>query len=589
MARGKEFPLFVVMKAIDKATAPLRALGATASRVAKPFQKLRELNNRMRLAAEAGGLNKITGAVANLGHTMGNVIKKALKLGVAIGAIAMLGGGFLFKITKETSEYGDNVWKTSQKIGVGVKAWQEIAHAGEMSGIEQDALSSGLIKLNKNIIEAANGNKTMSIWFKRVGISVKDASGKVKSADQVLMEMAKIFGKMPDGPKKTAAAIALAGKSGANLIPMLNSGAKGLAEMRKEARDLGLVLDEDTARASEVFNDNISRLMKTIKGFVFYVGGLLIPVFDDIVVSIRSWITANNELIKSKLKQWVDDLKTSLPKLKKHFFAVMEIIKGFFIKISNGLELIGGFEGLLRGLGIYIGVSFVASIAAAANAFIALGVAIMTTPVGWIMAAIAVIAAGAILIYKNWEKVSGWLKIFGHILATPLRLFGELTTYLTSYDLFDIGAKIFTSLWDGMKAIAQGFMEKISSWWSAIKEFFSSISLFDIGAGIFSSLWDGMKAIFTKMKSWFGGLKSIIPDFLLPGNNVNINPPPGQGQGARITPAAGVIQKNQTISHKSDAAVKVEFANAPKGTTVKTEKNNGVDMDLNMGYAMATN
>lgn len=547
MARGKEFPLFVVMKAIDKATAPLKALGATASKVTKPFQKLRELNNRMRLAAEAGGLNKITGAVVNLGRTMGNVVKRALKLGVAIGSIALLGGGFLFKITKETAEYGDSVWKTSQKIGVGVKAWQEIAHAGEMSGIEQEALSSGLVKLNKNIVEAANGNKTMSVWFKRVGISVKDASGKVKSADQVLMEMAEIFGKMPDGPKKTAAAIALAGKSGANLIPMLNSGKKGLAEMRKEARDLGLVLDEDTARASEVFNDNISRLMKTIKGFVFYVGGLLIPVFDDIVVSIRSWITSNNELIKSKLKQWVDDLKTSLPKLKKHFFAVMEVIKEFFIKISNGLELIGGFEGLLRGLGIYIGVSFIASIAAAANAFIALGVAIMTTPVGWIMAAIAVIAAGAILIYKNWEKVSGWLKIFGHILATPLRLFGELTDYLTRFDLFDIGAKIFTSL------------------------------------------WDGMKSVFAKIKNWFGGLKSIIPDFLIPGSNVNINPPPGQGQGARITPAAGVIQKNQTISHKSDAAVKVEFANAPKGTTVKTEKNNGVDMDLNMGYAMATN
>ena len=546
MAKGKEFPLFVVMKAIDKATAPLRALGATASRVAKPFQKLRELNNRMRLAAEAGGLNKITGAVANLGHTMGNVIKKTLKLGVAIGAIAMLGGGFLFKITKETSEYGDNVWKTSQKIGVGVKAWQEIAHAGEMSGIEQDALSSGLIKLNKNIIEAANGNKTMSIWFKRVGISVKDASGKVKSADQVLMEMAEIFGKMPDGPKKTAAAIALAGKSGANLIPMLNSGKKGLAEMRKEARDLGLVLDEDTARASEVFNDNISRLMKTMKGLVFYVGGLLIPVFDDIVVSVREWVEANRELIKSKLKQWVDDLKKKLPELKKQFFEITDKIKDFYMKISEGLGLIGGFKGLLTGLAIYIGVSFIASIAAAANAFIALGVAIMTTPVGWIMLGIAAIAAGAILIYKNWEKISGWLKIFGHILATPLRLFGELTNYLTSFDLFDIGAKIFTSL------------------------------------------WDGMKSVFAKIKNWFGGLKSIIPDFLIPGSNVNINPPPGQGKEARITPAAGVIQKNQMVSNKSAAAVKVEFANAPKGTTVKTEKNNGVDMDLNMGYAMAT-
>lgn len=546
MAKGKEFPLFVIMKAVDKATAPLRALGHTAANTAKPFQKLRELNNRMRLAAEAGGLGKITNAARNLGGAVAIAAKKTLMLSTAMASIVMIGGGFLFKITKQTSEYGDKIWKTSQKIGIAAGAWQELAHAGEMSGIEQDALSTGLVRLNKNIVEAVNGNKTMTAWFKRAGISIKDAEGKVKSADQVLMEMADIFGKMPDGAKKTAVAVALAGRSGADLIPMLNSGSKGLAEMRKEAQDLGLVLSDDTARASETFNDNIERMMKAIRGIVFYIGGLLIPVFDDIVVSVREWVVVNRELIQSKLKGWVDSLKKSLPELKKHFLNAAEKIKVFFEKISAGLELIGGFEGVFKAFGLYIAGSFIASLAVAANAFIALGTAIMTTPVGWIMAAIVGIATAAILIYKNWDKVSAALKAFGRAIMTPLRLFGELTEYLTSFDLFDIGSKIFTSL------------------------------------------WDGMKSVFAKIKDWFKGIKNIIPDFLLPGSNVTINPPSGQGKEARVLPAAGVIQKNQTITQKSAAEVKVEFANAPKGTTVKTQKNNGVDMDLNMGYAMAT-
>lgn len=546
MARGKEFPLFVIMKAVDKATAPLRALGKTASNTAKPFQKLRELNNRMRLAAEAGGIGKITNAARNLGGAVAIAAKKTLMLGTAMASIVMIGGGFLFKITKQTSEYGDKIWKTSQKIGIAAGAWQELAHAGEMSGIEQDALSTGLVRLNKNIVEAANGNKTMTEWFQRAGISIKDAEGKVKSADQVLMEMAEIFGKMPDGAKKTAVAVALAGRSGADLIPMLNSGSKGLAAMRKEAQDLGLVLSDDTARASETFNDNISRMMKAIRGIVFYVGGLLIPVFDDIVVSVRKWVEANREVIKSKLKEWVEDLQEALPKLKKHFEDAADKIREFISKVSALLELVGGFEGIFKGLAIYIGVSFVSSIATAATAFIALGTAIMTTPVGWIMAAIVGIATAAILIYKNWDKVSAALKAFGHAIMTPLRLFGELTEYLTSFDLFDIGSKIFTSL------------------------------------------WDGMKSVFAKIKDWFKGIKNIIPDFLLPGSNVTINPPSGQGKEARVLPAAGVIQQNQMVTQKSAAEVKVEFANAPKGTTVKTQKNNGVDMDLNMGYAMAT-
>lgn len=545
MARGKEFPLFVIMKAVDKATAPLRALGHTAANTAKPFQKLRELNNRMRLAAEAGGLGKITNAARNLGGAVAIAAKKTLMLGTAMASIVMVGGGFLFKIAKKTAEYGDSVWKTSQKIGISVKSWQELRHAGEMSGIENDALSTGLVRLNKNIVEAANGNKTMTEWFQRAGISIKDAEGKVKSADQVLMEMAEIFGKMPDGAKKTAVAVALAGRSGADLIPMLNSGSKGLAAMRKKAEDLGLVLEDGVPQASEVFLDNIQEMIKAIQDITFYLGSLLIPVFDDIVVSIKNWVEGNEELIKGKLKGWVESLKKSLPELKKHFLNAAEKIKIFFEKVSAGLELVGGFEGIFKAFGLYIAGSFIASLAVAANAFIALGTAIMTTPVGWIMAAIAAIAVAAVLIYKNWDKVSVALKAFGHAIFTPLRLFGELIDYLTSFDLFDIGAKIFTSL------------------------------------------WDGMKSVFAKIKDWFGGIKKLIPDFLLPGSNVNINPP-GQNPQARVTPAAGVIQQNQTITQKSAAEVKVEFANAPKGTTVKTQKNNGVDMDLNMGYAMAT-
>lgn len=550
MARGKEFPLFVIMKAVDKATAPLRALGHTAANTAKPFQKLRELNNRMRLAAEAGGIGKITNAARNLGGAVAIAAKKTLMLGTAMASIVMIGGGFLFKITKQTAEYGDKVWKTSQKIGIAAGAWQELAHAGEMSGIEQDALSTGLVRLNKNIVEAANGNKTMTEWFQRAGISIKDAEGKVKSADQVLMEMAEIFGKMPDGAKKTAVAVALAGRSGADLIPMLNSGSKGLAAMRKEARDLGLVLSDDTARASETFNDNISRMMKAIRGIVFYIGGLLIPVFDDIVVSVREWVEANREVIKSKLKEWVEDLKVALPKLKKHFEDAAEKIKVFLGEVSALLELVGGFEGIFTGLAVYIGGSFVASIASAINALIALQIALVANPAGIailsIALALAAAVAGVVYAVKHWDEIWPVLKTFGHLLMTPLRLFGELIDYLTSFDLFDIGAKIFTGL------------------------------------------WDGMKSVFAKIKDWFGGIKKLIPDFLLPGSNININPPPGQNPQARVTPAAGVIQQNQMATQKSAAEVKVEFANLPKGTTVKTQKNNGVDMDLNMGYAMAT-
>ena len=87
----------------------------------------------------------------------------------------------------------------------------------------------------------------------------------------------------------------------------------------------------------------------------------------------------------------------------------------------------------------------------------------------------------------------------------------------------------------------------------------------------FTSLWDGMKSVFARSKM-VQALKDYSGLSFLPGKQCHINPPSGQGKEARVLPAAGVIQQNQTITQKSAAEVKVEFANAPKGTTVKTQK-----------------
>lgn len=549
MNKGKAFTLFVVLKAVDKATAPLRALGKTISTEVTPaYTKLREINNKARLAAEASGLNKITGAAKNLGSAVAGAAGKLLILEGALAAVVGISGGFLYKITKQTAAYGDLALKTSQKIGVEVETWQELAYASKASGVEQNVLSNALIKLNQNITAAASGNKNLIAWFKRAGIEIKGTNGKIKTADAILMELADIFNRVPDGAKKTAVAMALVGRAGADLIPMLNAGNKGISAMRQEARDFNFVLKREVAQGAADFLDNISRITASLRGMVYYLGSLLIPIFDDVVISLQKWIAENRELIQSKLQAWVNNLKDTLPLLKKHFFGVIEAIKEFSIKISGALKYVGGFKGVLTILAVYLAGSFVASLVAVAQAFIALGVAIATTPLGWIMAAIAAIAVGAILIYKNWEKMGPlFKKLIYHLLGGPIMWL----------------VKIMSSLLD--------------------------IDLFEAGKNIFNSLWAGMKSIFEKIKQWFGNIKNIIPSFLLPGNNkIEINSKTGGSTSPRVVPASGEIQKNQMITQKSAAEVKVEFANAPKGTTVKTQKNNGVDMDLNMGYAMAT-
>ncbi len=99
-----------------------------------------------------------------------------------------------------------------------------------------------------------------------LGVSVKDTNGRLRSSEDVIFDVADQFAAMPNGVAKTALAIKLFGKSGADLIPLLNGGSAGLREMGEEAERLGFVLDQNTGSAAEAFNDKLTRIGAVFEG-----------------------------------------------------------------------------------------------------------------------------------------------------------------------------------------------------------------------------------------------------------------------------------------------------------------------------------
>lgn len=563
MARGKEFPLFMALKAVDKATAPLRSF---QKKIEKTFSPLTKLNNKLQMRLEAMGLSKITKSLGGVKNAFGGVLKQASKLGKRLGIIFGAASAAVGFLVKKTADYGDAIWIMSQKIGISAQAWQELTYAADQSGISQESLSTSLRTLNKNIVSAANGNKTMATWFKRAGVSIKDTNGKIKSADTVLTELAGKLEKVPDGAKKTALMMALVGQTGADLVPMLNAGKKGIEELRKEAHELGIVLSDEDLKAAEAFNDNLSRLWRTLQGVGRYIGSLLIPIFDDVVISLKDWILANRELIQSKVKEWVEKLRERLPELKKQFFEVMEKVKNFFVLIAENLEKFGGFATALKILGVVIAGPLLLSIGLLIKAIGALTLVMLTNPLGIMIVAIAVAALAMTVfvnkIRQNWDSI---------------------------VSLFKSAAK---AIWTVLTCLfVPGKLLGLLNQWI---EVFTGINLFETGKRIIGSLWEGLKDKWRSVKEWFSGLAKMVPDFLKPGGGKTPDKPNGQpgNPGADSTPKrvlrqsrenAVTITKREEI--KQEASVKVKFDNLPKGTRVVTEKNDGVDMNLDMGYA----
>lgn len=157
----------------------------------------------------------------------------------------------------------------------------ELDYAARLSDVSTEDLATGVTRLTSKMADVAQGSKEATAIFDSLGVQVRGSDGALRSAEDVLKDIAERFSEFADGSTKTAYAVELFGRSGAKLIPLLNSGRGGLADMAEEARNLGVVFDEQAAKAAERFNDNLTRLEKSAEGLkVQLLQGLIPPLAD---------------------------------------------------------------------------------------------------------------------------------------------------------------------------------------------------------------------------------------------------------------------------------------------------------------------
>ena len=195
----------------------------------------------------------------------------------AVGVAAAAAVAGVVALTMKIAEQSDEIAKNSRMMGLTAESYQELSHALELSGSSIGEASSGIRRLSANMLDAQQGLTTAVDAFGELGVEAMTAQGELRGFDSVLADIADEFASMPDGAEKTARAMELFGRSGAALIPMLNQGSEGIAEMRQEAHELGIVITDEVAKAAEDLNDDITRLKGVARGFAVEVASSLIP------------------------------------------------------------------------------------------------------------------------------------------------------------------------------------------------------------------------------------------------------------------------------------------------------------------------
>ena len=215
-----------------------------------------------------------------------DIQKYMLGIGKGIAALGATAVVSTAALVKSQIDFADQVSKTSRIVGMSVEELSALNYQADLSGVSFEELTAAMTKFSRVVDKAMQGNASSVEVFERLGVSIRNADGVLKGNSELLQEVADKFSVLADGAAKTAMAQDLFGRSGAKLIPLLSDGRDGMEAYRAEAERLGQVLDTDSAKAAEEFNDNLTRLGKIISGVGNELAAALLPQlveFTDLV------------------------------------------------------------------------------------------------------------------------------------------------------------------------------------------------------------------------------------------------------------------------------------------------------------------
>lgn len=298
-------------------------------------------------------LSKSTKGLRSSYANLGGTITKFLPM---LSGAAIIGG--FGKMIKMTADAGDKYAKMSQKLGVAVETLSTFDHVAKLSGITIDVVGVGLRRFAQNAMDMSRGIGEAKREFEALGLEVLDSSGNIREMEDLMLEVADRFAEMEDGTAKTAMAMRLFGRSGSEMIPMLNQGREGLKGMMEEARNLGLVFSEESAKAMEEFNDNLTRLRGNIVGLTKWIGTNTIPVLNDFLEMILRIAGVERPINKIRgmtvlLEHWegkVEELTESLKRQEEQEWKNENMIAYLKKELEFAKQTVADYTAQLNGM-----------------------------------------------------------------------------------------------------------------------------------------------------------------------------------------------------------------------------------------------
>ena len=265
---------------------------------------------------------------------------------VAAGAATAFGVASV----KAFVQTGDELDKMSRRTGVSTEALSTLGFAAEQSGTDLGTLEKGIRTMQKRTLDWERGLSTATEAFDLLGLELE--TFQAQSPEEQFRSLAGAIAQVEDPTRQAALAQEVFGRAGTQLLPLIQEGAAGMADLEQQARELGIEMSGPAAKSAADFNDGMNRLNKGFQGILLAVGEVLvdallplIDVAEEVIGELQAWVQENKALINLLSGAFAQVLRflaqTLLFNLKNILGAVRTaidfVVEGinFFIRVMN--------------------------------------------------------------------------------------------------------------------------------------------------------------------------------------------------------------------------------------------------------------
>lgn len=275
---------------------------------------------------------------SRIGSAFSAIGKGALALGTVVVSGASAIGTAAYSAATSTAEQADYIDKLSERTGINREELQRWKHAADQSGVSIDSFKNGIKKMSDVVDDANNGSKTAATAISRLGLSLDDLNK--MSTEEKFNAITAALADMEDGSERNALGNDLLGKSYTEMLPLLNAGSEGIAALKKEADDLGLVMSENTVKAGVKLGDTIANVKAAAGGIMNQIGTAAIPLIQKVADMIISGLPQIQSMCAQAIPIVTSIFDAVLPPLMQLAQALFPALLGVITSLLPPLQSI---------------------------------------------------------------------------------------------------------------------------------------------------------------------------------------------------------------------------------------------------------